>query len=241
MSIETGGILPPKRSAATGRSPEKVSLLVVEPNPELQKMYIGFASELGYGSCELVPDHMIGLEILKERHDFSHLAFEVTTTKMPSREFLIKARKLDSHVAPIVSAANPSPGAISDLMSLGARALLPKPFNKNALEAAILSASQIEEGFEGISLPEDRACALTLLFSDLLDQVADSYRCAQKYDSAKDHFHDILLGFRGTAELRKIMAPDEEEMLLAGVLEHFTALAEGPATRLGRVRRRRQS
>jgi hypothetical protein len=74
-----------------------------------------------------------------------------------------------------------------------------------------------------------------------LDRLATTFRQAQQFETAKRELPRMMAGLRRSAELAHTFAKGGQEGLLEALEKFCIERSKGPATRLGRLRKRLSS
>lgn len=218
----------------------KSVIMVVEPDPGDRNNMRTAIKTLGYGGLTDVPNHASALDKIQERK-ITHIIFDAKKTNMPPKEFLSKVLEFDSDTVLIPSSFEPNVDDVFDMLIMGARGYLVKPINVESVDAAIVSATKGEPIADVVKQAADRNEALVAIMMTTLDKTATLLRQAQQFDTAKREIPRALAGFRRAAELAHTFAKDGDEGLFAALEKFCIERSKGPATRLGRLRKRLKS
>ena len=217
------------------RERRTAAVLVVDKDPvDLENLRETLLS-LGYGVVHPVNDHDTGLKVLQERR-FTHIIFTAEATNLSAQEFLTRAMRLDSALVSIPTSYRPEAEQIFELLRQGARGFLVKPFSKATLEAAILEATNGEGFSRSILEAEDRNPAFAAMLAGSLDKLADGCRFSRVSNRAPST--QDFAEFSTSVRMSRTFAQGGEQSLLEAIVDFFVKIAQGPATRLGRLRRR---
>ena len=216
---------------------KRVVVLVVDSQTnDRQNMRVAL-STLVYGAYSDVPSHTAGLKRLDERA-FTHVIFEAKATDMPATEFLLKILKGSPDLVAIPRSGDPHVDDVFEMLVMGAKGYLVKPFTSESLEQAILMATKGEPIAPSILQAKDRNEALAAVLITSLDRVAEVLREARQFETASREFPRAMASFRRSAELGKTFAKGGKDALLEAIVCLCIERCKGPASRLGRVRRR---
>ena len=141
---------------------QRSTILVIEPEPNDRSNFRNCIRDLGFGTVTDVPNHAQGLERLQERA-VTHIIFDAKPTNMPTVGFVEKALEQDSNLILIPASLEPNVDAVFDMLILGARGYLVKPFNLDSVENAIVSASKGEPIANAVRQAKDRNEALVAI------------------------------------------------------------------------------
>ena len=215
----------------------KASVLCVESDGgDRQNMRTALRS-LGYGQFTDAPNHASALERLSDRN-FTHVIFEAKKTNMPSKEFLQKLLEYAPQTIAIPSSYEPNVDDVFDLLIIGAKGYLVKPFTVDTLECAIVNATKGEPISQAVLHAKDRNEALVAIMMTSLDKMATILRQAAQFETARREIPRALSGFRRSAELAKTFAKGGNDGLMEAMERFCIERSKGPATRLGRLRQR---
>jgi two-component system chemotaxis response regulator CheY len=215
----------------------RVSILVIESDAgERNNLKTALKSQ-GYGMVSDAPNHATALERMAER-PVSHVIFEAKKTNMPAKEFLQKVLQLDAKIVALPTSFDPNLDDVFDLLVVGARGYIVKPYTADTLESALLMASKGEPLSEAVLTAKDRNEALVAILMGSLDKTATVLRQAARFDTAKREIPRALSSLRRSAELAKTFAKGGDEGLIEAMEKFCIERSKGPATRLGRLRKR---
>lgn len=192
---------------------------------------------LGFGGISDATDHVLALQKLEQRK-FSHVIFEAKKTNMPSRDFLIAALELDDSLVGIPSSYEPTIDDVFDLLVVGARGYVVKPFTEAGLEDAMLMATKGDPISDAILFARNRNEALASLILTSLDRLATTMRQAQQFETARHELPRLRMALRRAIDIGRTFAKGGEIMLLQAIAEMCIDRGDGPASKLGRVRKR---
>lgn len=215
----------------------RASVLVVETDSLERNNLRTALKSLGYGAIADAPNHATALEKFNDRK-FSHVIFDAKKTKYPMKDWLTKVFEIDPTITAIPASSNPSVDDVFDLLVLGAKGYLVKPFTMDTVENAILMATKGEPIAEAVLQAKDRNEALVAIMMSSLDRFANTYRQAQQFETAQRELPRLMSGFRRSAELAHTFAKGGDDGLLEALERFCIERSKGPATRLGRLRKR---
>ncbi len=227
---EGAGILSPAERA-------KASILIVESDSNERNNIRTAIKSLGYGSFTDAPNHSAALEKMADRK-VTHIIFDAKKTTMPAKEFLHKVLEVDARIVAIPSSYEPNVDDVFDLLVMGAKGYICKPFTSDSLESAIVMASKGEPIAEAVLQAKDRNEALVALAMSSLDKAATVLRQAAQFETAKREIPRSLAMLRRSSELAKTFCKGGEEGLLDAIEKFCLERSKGPASKLGRLRQR---
>lgn len=215
----------------------KSGVMVVEPDRNDRQNFRAAIKTLGFGDFTDVPNHGVGLDKLQERN-ITHIIFDAKATNMPPKEFLAKCLEMDDSLVLIPSSFEPNVDDVFDMLIMGARGFLVKPFTVDTVDKAIISASKGEPIADVVKQAKDRNEALVAIMMTSLDKAATIMRQAQQFDTAKREVPKAIRQFKRSAELAQTFAKNGEEGLFEALEKFCIERSKGPATRLGRLRKK---
>jgi two-component system chemotaxis response regulator CheY len=216
---------------------KNASILVIEPEASLRNSLRQMLIRLGYGTVSDASDHIQALKKFEERR-FTHIIFEAKKTSMPTTEFLTKVIELDSAVITIPASWEPNVDDVFGLLIIGARGFIVKPFTEESVDESIIMASKGEPISDAILYAKDRNEALASLIMTQLDKLATTLRQSQHFETARREIPRRTAGLRRTMDIGRTFARGGPEKLLESLVEFCLERSDGPATRLGRLRKR---
>ena len=219
----------------TANERKEAKFLIVEPQVGVRKSIRQALVSLGFFHVVDTPDHASALKKLEDR-DFTHVMFDIEISNMSARDFLLTILEYDQSIIPIPASYKPTVDQVFDLLIVGARGFLVKPFNTSSLDEAIVSASKGEPISDAILYAKTRNEALASLIMTSLDRLAIIMKQAQQFDTAKRELPKRNLVFKRSVEIGKTFAEGGELSLLESISAFCLERSAGPATRLGRLR-----
>ncbi|RMG42757.1 MAG: response regulator [Candidatus Dadabacteria bacterium] len=215
----------------------RTNVLIVESDSSDRNRMKSAIRQLGFGSVTDSPNHLQAIEKIGER-PITHVIFEAKKTNMPAKEFLKKILEADPKLCCIPSSYEPNVDDVFDMLVMGAKGYLVKPFTVDTVESAVINSTKGEPISELVLKAKDRNEALVAIMMSSLDKAATVLRQAYKFDTAKRELPRAMAGFRRSAELAHTFAKGGDEELIAAMERFCIERSKGPATRLGRLRKR---
>lgn len=215
----------------------QASVLMIEPEISVKHNLRQTLLDLGYGQVSEVPDHFQAIKKLQERN-FSHIIFEAKKTTMPPLEFVIKALEMDERLILIASSWDPNIDDVFNLLIHGAKGYLVKPFTQDTLDDAVVMATKGEPISESILYAKDRNEALASLVLTALDKLAVAMRQAQQFETAQREIPRRKMNLERAIDIGRTFADGGPIALVDSILEFCVERSTGPATHLGRLRKR---
>ena len=194
---------------------------------------------LGFQSFSDASDHISGLAKLGERK-ITHLLFQASETNMKASDFLMKAYEYDENIIALPTSYDPTIDDVFELLVLGARGYLVKPFNTDALDSAMNWATHGAAMSESILFAKDRNEALTSLVMGNLDRLSHTMRQAREFETAKREIPLARAQFTRSIEMALSFAKGGPEAIAEAFVEFAIERSQGPASALGRFRQRIQ-
>ncbi len=230
MKDTTLKMSPAERAACT--------ILVVESDPAEANHMREALKNLGYTSLSDAPSHHIALEKISGRQ-FSHIIFDAKkNSNYPLKAWLTKVFDIDSRIIALPTSANPSVDDVFDLLVVGARGYLVKPFTFEGVDHAVIQATKGEPISDRVLGARDRNEALVAMMMTSVDRLATVFRQAQQFETAKRALPNAMAALARAADLAHTFAKGGEEGLIESLENFCIKQSNGPATRLGRLRKR---
>lgn len=214
-----------------------VHILVVDSDIGTRNTLRQTLSSLGYQSISEAPNHALALQKLAER-PVTHIIFEAKRTNMPPNEFLTAVLSCDEKIIALPSSSEPTVDDIFSLLIAGARGYLVKPFTPESLDDSIIMATKGEPISGAILYAKDRNEALVSLMMTALDKLSVTLKQAKNFETAKRELPRRILNFKRAVEIAKTFAQGGKPILIQAMLDFCIDRSNGPATRLGRLRKR---
>jgi len=216
---------------------QNTAILIVEPDGSSKNGLRQHLINLGYSGISDATDRVVALQKLEQRQ-FTHIIFDAKHHLMTGREFLSKVLDYDEDIIAIPSSTEPSVDDIFDLLIIGAKGYLVKPFTEESVDDSIVMATKGEPISDAILFARDRNEALVSLIMTAVDKLATIMRQAEQFETAKRELPKAKLGLKRALEIAKTFAKGGEESLLEAILEFCIERSNGPASKLGRARKR---
>ena len=192
---------------------------------------------LGYPNVYEAPNHLLALKKFEERK-ITHVIFEAKKTNMPVTEFVTKVLSIDDDVICIPASSDPSVDDVFNLLIIGARGYIVKPFTPDGLDVAMVMATKGEPISESILFAKDRNQALAALVMTSFSKLATIMRQAEQFETAKREVPKKMLAFQRAIDIARTFAAGGDNNLTESIIELCCERGDGPASRLGRIRKR---
>jgi DNA-binding NtrC family response regulator len=215
----------------------KASILIVEQDANDRNNLRTAMKNLGFGSFSDAPSHMNGVEKLGERH-FTHVIFNARETNMPVQAFVKKVMEATPDVVMIPSSNEPNVDDVFDLLIMGCKGFLVKPFTVDTVEEALVHATKGDPIADVVLQAKDRNEALVAILMQCLDKTATTMRQAQQFETAKKELPKSIRMLQRSSELALTFCKNGETGMLDAIEKFCLERSKGPATRLGRLRKR---
>lgn len=215
----------------------KSTVLVVEPEAIDRNNMRSALKNLGFGGVSDVSTHINALEKMQERQ-FTHVIFDAKPTNMPVREFVSQIIEATPGVIMIPSSFEPDVDDVFDLLIVGAKGYLCKPFTVQTMDDSIINATKGEPIADVVLNAKDRNEALIAILMQSLDVTATVLRQSQQFETAEREVPKALNNFRRSSELAQTFCKGGNDGLLEAMQKFCIERSKGPATRLGRLRKR---
>ncbi len=213
------------------------SILIVEPDSNYRGSLKQYLRSLGFGQVSDVSNHASGIERLSDRK-VSHVIFDAKESNMPPKEFLGKVLQLEEDSICIPSSFEPNVDDVFDMLIMGAKGFLVKPFTMDSVDNAVVSSTKGEPIADVVRQAKDRNEALVAIMMTSLDNAATLLRQSRQFETARVEIPKAMLKFKRSAELAQTFAKGGDEGLFDAIEKFCLERSKGPATRLGRLRKR---
>ena len=227
----------PQSAELSEQDKHAVSLLIVEPSELLQRRLNTILAKIGVANISMTDDHLIGKRRLSQR-EFTHVLFSMKPTSLGPREFLADLLSQSPDTAAIAVAAQPDVDEVFELLVLGARGYLLEPFAEETLEGALAIAMNGKAIPDSVLHAKERNLVLVEFMADSLDDLAEALKAARSSGAARAEIPKLMAAFRDSVNLAKTFKEGDEESLLSSIETFCLKRSEGPATKLGRARKR---
>jgi DNA-binding NarL/FixJ family response regulator len=215
----------------------KSSVLIIEPDEEDRFQLRACLKSLSFGYVSELTDYATALKSLFERR-FTHLLFSTEDADLGPAEFCGSALKTDPDMIAIAMSREPDIDEMFDLLLHGARGYVLKPFQVDDLQEVIATATKGEPIPEEILRASDKNEVLVNLLLNDLDKVARSMKLTASCEAEKRELPP-LVGCLSRSVRHALSAGKGGEKGYMEVLERvLVERSLGPATRLGRLRKR---
>lgn len=214
----------------------RASVLIIEADANDRNNMRLALKNLGYGGLSDAPNHAAALERMAQRK-FTHIIFDAKKTNIPVTDWLQKVLEQEPPPIAIPSSYQPNVDDVFDLMVMGARGYLVKPFTADTVEQAICMATKGDPIADVVLQAKDRNEALVAILMASVDKAATIMRQAQQFETARRELPRALNGMRMSAELARTFAKNGPEGLMEALEKFCIERSKGPATKLGRLRR----
>lgn len=217
---------------------DRAEFLLIEPDIQLKASLKGSLMGLGFTRITDSPDHYAGLEKI-QRRPITHVLFDAKESNMKAAEFLAHALEQDEKIIALPLSFEPTLDDVFDLLVLGARGYIVKPFTPESLDAALLWATKGEPLSPAILFAKDRNHALASFALSSLDKVASLTAEARRHETAAYELPRARLQLDRALDVARTFAKGGPPELVTAMIDYCCERANGPATKLGRVRKRR--
>jgi two-component system, chemotaxis family, chemotaxis protein CheY len=213
------------------------TVLVVEPDINIKNSLRMHISSLGFSAVSETNDRILALQKLEQRK-FTHVLFDAKNTNMSGREFLTKVFEYDEDIVAIPTSFEPTVDDVFDLLVIGAKGYLVKPFTEESVDIALVMATKGEPLSDAILYAKDRNEALVSLIMTALDKLATIMRQAQQFETARRELPKAQFGLKRAIDIGHTFAKGGDDKLLEEIIEFCVDRSQGPASKLGRTRKR---
>lgn len=213
------------------------SILLVDPESNIRRTMRQSLIGLGYATVNDSGDHAQALQKIEDRQ-YSHMIFDAKRGRLAAREFLQRAFELKRDLIAIASSYEPTVDDVFDLLLCGARGYVVKPFTTETLDNTIVLSTKGEPVSDVVLSARNRNEALAAFVMAALDKLAIIQKQARTFETARHDLPARRLALRRAIDLAQTFTKGGPLMLRETLVELCLAQAEGPSSRLGKVRRR---
>jgi DNA-binding NarL/FixJ family response regulator len=213
------------------------SILVVDSEVNDRGQLKTQLRELGFAQVADAPSHITGLERFDDRK-FTHVLFEAKDSSISSSEFLRKVLSFAPECTCIPSSYQPDVDNVFDLIIQGARGYLCKPFTALSLEESLALATKGDPICDIVRQAKDRNEALIGMIMTALDSTATTIQQAATIPLAQREIPMAWNKLFSSVNLGKAFARGGADGLMDTMMTFCMERSKGPASRLGRLRRR---
>jgi DNA-binding NarL/FixJ family response regulator len=213
------------------------SVLVVETDAGDRTNLKTALKQLAFGTIVDAPNHLACLDKFNDRK-FTHVIFDAKKTNYPMKDWLTKVFELAPNIVAIPASGSPSVDDVFDLLVIGAKGYLVKPFTFDTVDQAVVMATKGEPISEAVLQARDRNEALVAIMMSSLDKFATIYRQSQQFETAKRELPRAMAILKRSADLAHTFAKGGEEGLIEALERFCIERSKGPASKLGRLRKR---
>lgn len=223
----------------TSKERKNACILIVDGDTSVRHTMRQSLLSLGYNTIFDAPDPALALQKLEEADPpFTHVIFESKNTRMPGRDFLISVLEVDKDIIVIPSAYDPTVDDVFDLLIVGARGYICKPFTTGGIDESIAIASKGEPLSDALSYARSRNEALASVILSSLNKLALIMKQAKKFKTARRELPSRQASFRRAVDLGMTFAKGGPPALRDTLIRLCLQRCESPAAKIGRVRTR---
>jgi DNA-binding NarL/FixJ family response regulator len=213
------------------------SVLIVETDAGERSNMRTALKNLDFGAIADAPNHLAALEKFNDRK-FSHVIFDAKKTNYPMKEWLQKVFEICPGIIAIPTSSNPSIDDVFDLLVVGAKGYLVKPYTFESVDQAVMMATKGEPISDAVLNAKDRNEALVAIMMSSLDKFATIYRQSQQFETAKRELPRAMAMVKRSSDLAHTFAKGGADGLLEALEKFCLERSKGPASKLGRLRKR---
>jgi two-component system chemotaxis response regulator CheY len=212
-------------------------ILLVEPEPTDRNLMRTMLKGLGFSAITESPNHLASLEKFEGRK-FTHIIFDAKKGNYPIRDWFTQIIEIAPTIIAIPASSNPSVDDVFELLLLGAKGYLVKPFTRDTLDLSVVMATKGEPMADCVKQAKDRNEALVAIMMSSLDRLATVQRQASQFETARREVPRAQAALRRAQDLALTFAKGGEDGLIRALERFCVEKSRGPATRLGRLRKR---
>lgn len=213
------------------------SILIVEPDGGERNLLRTTLKGLGFTTIAEAPNHMVALDKFEGRK-FTHIIFDAKKGNYPVVEWFKQVIEIAPEIVAIPASANPGIDDVFEILLLGAKGYLVKPFNRETLDQSVMLATKGEPIPDVVRQARDRNEALVAIIMSSLDRLATVYRQSKQFETAARELPRAVAALRRSSDLALTFAKGGETGLIEALEKFAVDKSRGPATRLGRLRKR---
>lgn len=226
-----------KNLVMTSKERKQVAVLVVDSDIAVRRTMRASLLSLGYSNIQDVPDHSLALQLLEEQH-FTHVIFEAKNIKLSAREFLVGMLEIDESIIAIPSSYQPTVDDVFDLLIMGAKGYIVKPFTSGALDEAIIMSTKGEQLSDAILYAKSRNEALAALILNALSRLALLKKQARRFKTAERELPMKEATLRRVVDLGKTFAKGGPIALRDAIVKFCIEQCENPTPKIGHLKKR---
>ena len=213
------------------------SILLVEPDAGDRNLLRATLRSLGFKTIAESPNHLAALDKFEGRK-FTHIIFDAKKGNYPMKEWFTQVLEIAPQIVAIPASANPNVDDVFELLMAGARGYLVKPFIRDTVDQSLALATKGEPIPDVVKHARDRNEALVAIIMTSLDRLATVYRQSQQFETAQRELPRAVASLRRASDLGLTFAKGGEQGLIDAMERFCVDKSRGPATRLGRLRKR---
>jgi DNA-binding NarL/FixJ family response regulator len=213
------------------------SILLVEPDAADRNLLRATLRSLGFKTIAESPNHLAALDKFEGRK-FTHIIFDAKKGNYPMKEWFTQVLEIAPQIVAIPASANPNVDDVFELLMAGARGYLVKPFIRDTVDQSLALATKGEPIPDVVKHARDRNEALVAIIMTSLDRLATVYRQSQQFETAQRELPRAVASLRRASDLGLTFAKGGEQGLIDAMERFCVDKSRGPATRLGRLRKR---
>ncbi len=219
---------------------KNISILLIEPDANTRTNLRAAIKSLGFGIITDAASHGIGLERINDRK-YDYVLFDSKASNLKPSDFLANLLNQDPDCIAIPTSGSPRVDDVFDLFVIGARGFLVKPFTIDSVDESLIWATKGEPIAEAVLQAKDRNEALVAVMMSALDNVATLMRQSRQFETALRDLPKAMRRFMRSADLAKTFCKGSDDILSNTIYEFCMARSQGPASRLGRLRKKLQN
>jgi len=213
------------------------SMLIVEPVEAERPVTHNAIQSLRFGSVSVTDSFANALERFRERR-FTHVLFSTADNSMPGPAFVANLLENDPRVIAVPCSRDPRTEEVFELLQVGARGFIVKPFTPEMLDIGISHATNGEPISDVVLQAKDRNEAFAALIAGCLDRLAVALRQGRQYEGARREAARLKEVLQNTIRLSHMFCQGGPERFSRDLETFMLKIGGGPASRLGRLRRK---
>jgi DNA-binding NarL/FixJ family response regulator len=157
---------------------------------------------------------------------------------MPADEFAERLLNMVPTLILIPTSWQPDADDVFSLLQIGCRGYLCKPFTCESIESALTQATKGEPIAQAILDARDRNEAFAALLAGCVDRLSTLERQSSAFVSASKELGAVRQRLSQASQIARTFARGGEAELREAIVDFLINLSNGPATKLGRLRKR---
>lgn len=212
-------------------------ILIVDADDRDRSALRSLLTQLSFERVTETADLFSAAKKLEERR-FSHLLFMIPPDEESGREFLLHALHADPEMACISMSSAPDVDQLFGMLSDGVHGYLLKPFDKANLEETLALATHGERIPPELLRSDNRGQVLISCIAYELDKAAQTVKDSMQRGTPCKDLAQVTCALSHAVHRALACTKGGKAGFLEDLENYFIQRSSGPATRLGRLRKR---